>query len=88
VPPTEAAVIAFEQTSPIDDHTVRFLQVDPAPGQHTLAMGAALRVTAPWLPFDYLLLIRIAGTLWGGAFLLFLALYGPKLLGPRPDDRP
>lgn len=50
--------------------------------------GAALRVAAPWLQYDYLLLIRIAGTLWGAAFLLFLALYGPKLLGPRPDGKP
>ncbi|MGD9634462.1 MAG: gephyrin-like molybdotransferase Glp [Pirellulales bacterium] len=38
------AVVAFERTEPIDDHTVRFLQADPKPGQHTLAMGAALRV--------------------------------------------
>ncbi len=53
-----------------------------------VTIGAALRVGAPWLPMDYLLLIRIAGALWGGAFLLFLALYGPKLLGPRPDGRP
>jgi len=50
--------------------------------------GAAVRVAAPWLPFDYLELIKLAGTLWGAAFLLFLALYGPKLLGPRPDGRP
>ena len=50
--------------------------------------GAALRVAAPWLQYDYLLLIRIAGSLWGAAFLLFLALYGPKLLGPRPDGKP
>ena len=28
----------------IDDRTVRFLQTDPAPGQHRLAMGASLRV--------------------------------------------
>jgi len=38
------AVIAFEQTEPIDDRTVRFLQTDPAPGQHMLAVGAALRI--------------------------------------------
>lgn len=50
--------------------------------------GAALRVAAPWLPFDYLLLLGASAALWGGAFLLFLALYGPKLLGPRPDGRP
>lgn len=53
-----------------------------------VTFGAALRVAAPWLPFDYLLLVKIAGILWGGAFLLFLGLYGPKLLGPRPDGRP
>lgn len=50
--------------------------------------GAMLRVAAPWLPVDYLLAIRIAAVLWGGAFLLFLILFGPKLLGPRPDGRP
>jgi uncharacterized protein involved in response to NO len=52
-----------------------------------VTLGAALRVSVPWLPFDYLLLIQLAGALWGGAFLLFLALYGPKLLGPRPDGK-
>jgi uncharacterized protein involved in response to NO len=50
--------------------------------------GAFLRVAAPFLPLDYLMMIKVAGTLWGGAFLLFLILYGPKLLGPRPDGRP
>lgn len=53
-----------------------------------VTLGAALRVAAPWLPFDYLLLVKLAGALWGGAFLLFLIVYGPKLLGPRPDGRP
>jgi uncharacterized protein involved in response to NO len=53
-----------------------------------ITVGAAMRVGAPFLPFDYLLTIKVAGALWGGAFLLFLALYGPKLLGPRPDGRP
>jgi len=38
------AVIAFEQTEPIDDRTVRFLQLNPAPGQHVLAVGAAVRI--------------------------------------------
>lgn len=50
--------------------------------------GAAIRVCAPALPFDYMRLIDLAGALWGGAFLLFLLSYGPKLLGPRPDGRP
>jgi len=30
----------------------------------------------------------VAGAMWGGAFLLFAWVYGPKLLGPRPDGRP
>ncbi len=38
------AVIAFEQTELIDERSVRFLQTDPAPGQHILATGAALQI--------------------------------------------
>ncbi len=38
------AVIAFEQTEPIDERTVRLLQIDPPPGQHMLPMGAALGI--------------------------------------------
>jgi uncharacterized protein involved in response to NO len=49
--------------------------------------GAALRVAAPWLPIDYMRAIEIAGAAWAGAFLLFALVYGPKLLGPRPDGR-
>ena len=50
--------------------------------------GALLRVTAPWLPLDYMRAIELAGAGWGGAFLLFALAYGPKLIGPRPDGRP
>ena len=70
-------------------HTGRGLHADG--GTTTIyllvTLGAALRVAAPWLPFDYLLMIQLSGVLWGCAFLLFLALYGPKLLGPRPDGK-
>jgi molybdopterin molybdotransferase len=38
------AVVAFEQTESVDEQTVRLVQIDPKPGQHVLAMGAALRV--------------------------------------------
>ena len=71
-------------------HTGRELRADGGTvGIYLLVtLGAALRVSAPWLSVDYLLLIKISGALWGGAFLLFLALYGPKLLGPRPDGKP
>lgn len=50
--------------------------------------GTALRVAAPVLPFDYLGMLELAGLMWGGAFLLFVLTYGPKLIGPRPDGRP
>jgi uncharacterized protein involved in response to NO len=50
--------------------------------------GAAARVAAPFLPIDYMTTIALSAALWGGAFLLFLWCYGPKLLGPRPDGRP
>jgi len=71
-------------------HTGRELRAGP--GTVTVyalvTVGAALRVAAAWLPIDYLLAIRCAGILWGAAFLLFVLIYGPKLLGPRPDGRP
>jgi uncharacterized protein involved in response to NO len=70
-------------------HTGRELRADSGTAAIYLlvTLGAALRVAAPWLSFDYLLLIRISAALWTGAFLLFLMLYGPKLLGPRPDGK-
>ena len=85
-----ATMILAVMTRATLGHTGRELRADKG----TIAiyalvtMGAAARVAAPWLPFDYLLLIKAAGALWGGAFLFFLALYGPKLLGRRPDGRP
>ncbi|MBY4636498.1 NnrS family protein [Sphingopyxis sp. XHP0097] len=71
-------------------HTGRPLVADRATQLIYLlvTLGAVLRVAAPVLPFDYLRSIAVAGTMWGGAFLLFACVYGPKLLGPRPDGRP
>lgn len=71
-------------------HTGRELRADAWTSLIYLlvTLGAALRVAAPLLPFDYMRAIEIAGSLWGGAFLLFVLTYGPKLLGPRPDGRP
>jgi len=70
-------------------HTGRELKADGGTTSIYLlvTLGAALRVAAPWLPFDYMLLIQLSGVLWGGSFLLFLLVYGPKLLGPRPDGK-
>jgi uncharacterized protein involved in response to NO len=52
-----------------------------------VTLGAVVRVAAPLLPLDYMRAIELAGLLWGGAFLLFVLAYGPKLAGPRPDGR-
>ena len=71
-------------------HTGRDLHADGGTSTIYLlvTLGAALRVAAPWPPVDYLLSLQFSAGLWGGAFLLFLALYGPMLLGPRPDGKP
>jgi uncharacterized protein involved in response to NO len=53
-----------------------------------VTVGAALRVAAPALPFDYLQTVMVSGLLWSGAFILFLWSYGPYLLDARPDGRP
>lgn len=53
-----------------------------------VTLGALGRVAAPVLPMDYMLAVQLSGLAWGGAFLLFLIAYGPKLVGSRPDGRP
>jgi uncharacterized protein involved in response to NO len=71
-------------------HTGRALAADRA----TVALyamvqlGAALRVLAPVLPFDYPTVLAVAATLWGGAFVIFVGRFGPMLLGPRPASGP
>jgi len=44
-----------------------------------VVIGAIIRVTAAYLPFDYILLLGIGGALWSAAFLLFTIVYGPML---------
>ncbi|MFC7498552.1 NnrS family protein [Enterovirga sp. GCM10030262] len=70
-------------------HTGRILRADlPTVAIFVLVtLGAAVRVAAPLLPLDYMRSIQLAGLLWGGAFLLFVLAYGPRLVGPRPDGR-
>lgn len=64
-------------------HTGRDLAADK--GTRTIYLlvfaGAAIRVVAPWLPFDYLSSVTVAGGLWSGGFLLFVRNYGPMLIG-------
>ena len=85
-----ASMVLAVMTRATLGHTGRELRADSGTVlvYGLVTAGAALRVSAPFLPFDYLMMIKLAGALWGGAFLLFLAVYAPKLLGPRPDGRP
>ena len=48
-----------------------------------VSLAALARVAVWWLPQSYDLLLKTAGLAWIGAFLLFLAIYGPMLLRPR-----
>ena len=85
-----ASMVLSVMTRATLGHTGRELRAGPGTVliYVLVTAGASLRVGAPFLPFDYLQMIKFAGALWGSAFLMFLILYGPKLLGPRPDGRP
>lgn len=52
-----------------------------------VTVGAVLRVAAPLGLLDYRLGMEVAGSAWIGAFLLFLAAYGPILMSPRIDGK-
>jgi uncharacterized protein involved in response to NO len=84
-----ATMILAVMTRATLGHTGRELRADAATVAiyALVTVGASLRVAAPWLPIEYDRLLEIAGTLWAGAFAVFLAAYGPKLLGPRPDGK-
>lgn len=51
-----------------------------------VTVGAALRVTAPLGLVGYPLGMKLSALAWAGAFLLFLAVYGPFLSRPRVGD--
>ena len=51
--------------------------------------GAALRVAGPTaLPAQYVPVLAAAGALWSVAFVVFLIVYTPLLVAPRPDAAP
>lgn len=85
-----ATMILAVMTRATLGHTGRELKASPATVliYILVTVGALGRVAAPLLPMDYMLVVRLSGMAWGGAFLLFLLVYGPKLVGPRPDGRP
>lgn len=52
-----------------------------------VALGAAARVAAAFIPALYLPLLGVAGALWLAAFGVFVVCYGPMLLTPRADGK-
>lgn len=51
-----------------------------------VTLGALLRVAAPLELMDYMLGMELAAVAWAGAFLVFLAVYGPILFRPRVGE--
>jgi uncharacterized protein involved in response to NO len=71
-------------------HTGRPL-VAPAPivaAYGLITLAALGRVFGPLLPASYLHTIVLSGSLWAGAFVLFLIVYTPILTRPRADGKP
>jgi uncharacterized protein involved in response to NO len=70
-------------------HTGRELRAGPATTIIYLlvTVGAALRVAAPLSFVDYTVGMEVAGLCWLGAFLLFIASYGPILVAPRLGEK-
>jgi uncharacterized protein involved in response to NO len=52
-----------------------------------VTLAAVARVAAGMVSGAMMPLLAIAGAAWAGAFLLFLAIYGPMLLAPKPRRR-
>ena len=72
-------------------HTGRQLAVGPAIvlAYAAIQAGALLRVAAGFVdPASYEACLAVSGLVWSAAFLLFVLVYAPILLSPRPDGRP
>lgn len=48
-----------------------------------IAGGALLRISAGFIPIDFVLLMAVSGGLWSAGFLLFVLIYGPMCLQRR-----
>jgi uncharacterized protein involved in response to NO len=72
-------------------HTGRPLRAHPltAAAYAILTLAVVVRVFGPGLfPASYVAVVMVAGTAWLAAFLLYLVVYAPVLLGPRVDGKP
>ena len=83
-----ATMILAVMTRATLGHTGRELRAGPATTLIYLlvTVGALLRVGAVAWGGDYQLSLEIAGAAWAGAFLLFIAAYGPILFAPRVGE--
>lgn len=71
-------------------HTGRTLHAGAATSVIYLlvTLAALLRLGATFVPALYTPLLHSSGGAWIAAFALYLAVYGPMLLSPRPDGKP
>ena len=53
-----------------------------------VTLAVLLRLGATFAPAIYTPLLHSSGGAWIAAFALYLAVYGPMLLSPRPDGKP
>ena len=84
-----ATMILAVMTRSTLGHTGRELKADaPTVLIYLLVTaGAVLRVTSPLGLVDYTAGMEVAAIFWGGAFVLFLGVYGPMLFAPRADGK-
>lgn len=71
-------------------HTGRTLKAHPATvaAYLLISVAAVLRMAATFLPLAFSELLIASSLAWSAAFLLFLSIYAPILVAPRPDGRP
>ena len=80
-----ATMILAVMTRAILGHTGRELVAGPLTVliYALVTLGAVLRVAAPLGIFDYAIGMEFAAVAWAGAFVTFLAAYGPIMFRPR-----
>ena len=83
-----ATMILAVMTRATLGHTGRELRAGPATVvlYILVSVGALLRVAAPFGLVEYTDGMRWSALAWGGAFLIFLAAYGPILFKPRVGE--
>lgn len=84
-----ATMILAMMTRATLGHTARELSADSLTVIVYLlvTVGAVLRVISPLGLVDYTIGMELSALAWGGAFILFLTVYGPMLFGPRIDGK-